>query len=133
MNQKNIKRIKESLYRLEICPASGERLKKIKSKSISEFNESGNLIALYKFSFAFGRLFKSKKIYDDHGNEIEDQPYTEGDLTQKGTLKYDDNYNLLERNNYSTDGTLCKKEIFIYNDEGKKIESYASMGFEEGK
>jgi len=128
VEKKTIKKIKESFYNFKFSTAEGKTdgsfVKKIKSKTISEFNEKGNLIAYHKFTLTFSKIFPSTEIYiyDDYENKLEHQFYFNGDLNYKYTYTYN-NGNLVEYNNYSSDGTLNKRGSFINNEEGKVVES----------
>ena len=70
------------------------------------FEKNGN-IAEIRYEFEFQEGFSYKNIYEDNGNLIERNQYkNSGELEVKFKFKYDDNGNMIQYNQYNKDGDL---------------------------
>jgi len=76
----------------------------------------------------FGKIEKGEKlsgeqmIYNEKGNLIEENHYSNGIIKWKNTYKYDEKENLIEENRYWSD-TLYKKHTYKYDEKGNLIEA----------
>lgn len=93
----------------------------VKSISGTVYEATANIGEINKDSISYSYI----STYNNN-NHIETVVYFEDGLNKKFTSKYDDKGNLIEDNDYGTDGQLIKKIIYFYDDEGNKIEKMSS-------
>jgi len=71
----------------------------------------------------FGEYLSKKiYIYNEKGDEIEQNWYYEGNLSSKQINKYNDKGMISESSIYKSDGTFVKKETYKYDNLGNRIE-----------
>lgn len=123
---------------------SCESEKEKKLSDIERMELKGNIKSIkcitYNVKEKFGELVKEKITYDkyenyeiifnDKGNQIENNSIPYGELESKTTYEYDDKGNLKETNEYSSNGDLVEKAIYIFDNEGNptKCDIYNSDG-----
>ena len=104
---------------------------------LKEANLLGNVKSVRQTSFKalekFGKLTKGDRygygdgdgyvLYNDEGNIIEQNEYnSDGSLSFKHTYTYDNKGNMIEQNRYNSDGSLSKKYTSTYDNKGNVIE-----------
>src|SRR4051812_26469973 len=80
----------------------------------SEYNAAGDSL-----------IWKSVSTFNDKGNLSEFNTFSaDGAILSKTTFKYNDSNKLTEENRYKADGTLNVKTTCKYDEKGNKIEEY---------
>ena len=116
-----------SVLRLVSCKQSE------KKNDLTEENLKGKVKSiketLYEAVDKFGQIEKGNwfnnyfTIYDKKGNIIEENDYdSDGSLNSKTTYKYDEKGNKIEENDYDSDGRLSYKYTYKYDEKGNIIE-----------
>ena len=116
-----------SVLRLVSCKQSE------KKNDLTEENLKGKVKSiketLYEAVDKFGQIEKGNwfnnyfTIYDKKGNIIEENDYdSDGSLNSKTTYKYDEKGNKIEENDYDSDGRLDSKTTYKYDEKGNIIE-----------
>ena len=116
-----------SVLRLVSCKQSE------KKNDLTEENLKGKVKSiketLYEAVDKFGQIEKGNwfnnyfTIYDKKGNIIEENDYdSDGSLNSKTTYKYDEKGNKIEENDYDSDGRLDSKTTYKYDEKGNTIE-----------
>ena len=114
-----------SVLRLVSCKQSE------KKNDLTEENLKGKVKSiketLYEAVDKFGQIEKGNwfnnyfTIYDKKGNIIEENDYdSDGSLNSKTTYKYDEKGNKIEENDYDSDGRLDSKTTYKYKYEYDK-------------
>ena len=132
-SEKQIKTNKEYYYKIE--QKFGENIDSLIAFGVSEYNLDNNIIggSIYSTPKKENLLIKRKCKYDSNNNLIEiDQYSSDGNLLDKYIYKYDLDYNLIEELLYSSDGFLMEKiNKHKYDSNNNLIESlYTSFDIE---
>src|SRR3954470_2555978 len=94
-----VKSVTESEYNADKSALMG--------KTVSNYNDSGNLAEFITFSPAGDMLSKATCTYDDSGSFVEEKRFkADGSLMVRTTRKYDEKGSIAEEYNYDAGGTL---------------------------
>ncbi len=119
----NVAEVDESEYN-----ASGDSLI---WKSVSKFNNKGNLEQFNTFSADGATLSKTTYKYNDSDKLVEENRYkADGSLNVKTTCMYDEKGNKIEEYNYDPAGIMFVKVLSKFDGKGNRIvkDSYNEFG-----
>jgi hypothetical protein len=103
----------------------------LKVKSVSKYNDKGNMKEFFTYSPSGAVLSKTTFTYNDSDKLVEEIRYkADGSLNVKTTCKYDEKGNKIEEDNYDTGGVLFMKVLGKYDGKGNRIvkDSYNEFG-----
>lgn len=90
----------------------------IKSVKSIEYDAKEKFGEIAKEKITWDKYGNYPIVFNESGNQIENNIYPYGTLESKSIYKYDEKGNMIELNEYSSDGDLKNKSIFKYDDEG---------------
>ncbi len=102
-----------------------------KWKSVTKFNDSGNIISFFTYSAIDTVLSKTTFEYNDTGKIIEETRFKgDGTFNVKTTYQYDIKGNKIEEDNYDVTGILFMKVLSKFDGKGNRIvkDSYNEFG-----
>jgi hypothetical protein len=103
----------------------------LKWKSVTRFNDSGNVVGFVTYSSAGEVLSRTTFQYNDTGKVIEENRYkADGTLNVRTTYQYDLKGNKIEEYNYDAAGTMFMKVLSKFDGKGNRIvkDSYNEFG-----
>jgi hypothetical protein len=83
-----------------------------------------NYISSDKFGYSFIDKIKDVWIFDLNGNIIEFKTYENNILVYKEIQTWNKNNSLIEYKNYRRDGSLIRREQFVYDSKGNLIDHF---------